>query len=355
MTPLKIFEAFSGIGTQHMALKRLGIDFEVVAISEINKNAIQCYEAIHGTIHNVGDITTVDPASIPDHDLMTYSFPCQSVSKEGLGKGLEEGSGTESSLLWAAMNIIEHKRPPFLLAENVKNLISKRYKDDFDKMLLHLDSLGYNTYHGVVNSIGYVPQNRERVFILSIRKELDNKGFRFPINRETNTKLLDLLEPVVGDDYTISPVLREKLVWTENGNPIEGESIRLRNATKQGYALAEHGDGIEFAYPTSKTRRGRVQKARSQTLTTNPTVGVLLRHGNEFRMRYLTPLEYWRLMDVDDEDFHKAKAVTSDRMLYELAGNAIVVGVLEEIFKKLFTNPNTSLPSHRATDLLRDQ
>src|SRR5699024_11168710 len=110
------------------------------------------------------------------------------------------------------------------------------------------------------------------------------------------------------------------------------EGIPIKNNTDQGYLIAKDGDGVDLAYPTSNTRRGRVQGSMSQTLTTDDSKGVV----EQYRIRKLTPLEYWRLMDVTDEDFYKAQAVNSNTQLYKQAGNSIVVSVLEAIFRNMF-------------------
>ena len=109
--------------------------------------------------------------------------------------------------------------------------------------------------------------------------------------------------------------------------------IKIKNSTKKGYLEAKVGDGVDLSYPDSKTRRGRVQKGLSQTLVCSDNRGVVT---DDFKIRKLTPLEYWRLMGIDDEDFYKAQKVNSNSQLYKQAGNAIVVDVLEEIFKNLF-------------------
>lgn len=109
-------------------------------------------------------------------------------------------------------------------------------------------------------------------------------------------------------------------------------SILIKNATKKGYLIANDGDGIDTAYPFSKTRRGRVQKNMAHTITTDDSKAVL----DNYRIRKLTPNECWRLMGCSDEDFKKAEKVNSNSQLYKQAGNAIVVDVLEAIFKQLF-------------------
>ena len=149
---IKVFEAFAGIGTQRMALRNLGIEHEVVAIAEIDKFAIKSYEAIHGDVNNLGDISKIKTEDIPDHDLFTYSFPCQDISVAGKQAGLKEGSGTRSGLLWECEKVIEVKRPKYLLMENVKNLVGKKFKADFDKWLERLEKLGYSNYWKVLKS-----------------------------------------------------------------------------------------------------------------------------------------------------------------------------------------------------------
>ena len=112
---LRVFEAFAGVGSQRMALQNIGIEHEVVAISEIDNFAIASYEAIHGKVNNLGDISKLEEKDIPDHDLFTYSFPCQDISLAGKQGGFEKGSGTRSSLLWECNRVIESKKPKYLL------------------------------------------------------------------------------------------------------------------------------------------------------------------------------------------------------------------------------------------------
>ena len=175
---LRVFEAFAGYGSQSIALRNLGIEHEVVAISEIDKYAIKAYEAIHGPTLNLGDISKIDVNDIPEHDLFTYSFPCQDISVAGKTKGIVKGE-TRSGLLYECERIIEAKRPKYLLLENVKNLVGKKFKAQFEEWLAYLESLGYTNYWQVLNAKNYgVPQNRERVFVISILGE--HEPFEFP-------------------------------------------------------------------------------------------------------------------------------------------------------------------------------
>ena len=198
---IKVFEAFAGYGSQSLALKRLKADFEIIGISEIDKYALKGYKALHGTLPtNYGDISKIDWDEVPDFDLFTYSFPCQDISIVGQRKGFDEGSGTESSLLWECKKAIEAKKPKILLMENVKNLVGKKNKPNFDKWLAYLESLGYKNYWKVINAKDCgIPQNRERVFMLSF---LDGREYEFPESVEMRTLAdLGIEAPIVQEAY----------------------------------------------------------------------------------------------------------------------------------------------------------
>ena len=206
--PLRVFEAFAGYGSQHMAFDRIkkripGFDFKVVGISEIDKYALKAYEAVHGECPNYGDISKINWEEVPDFDFFSYSFPCTDISNAGLQKGLGEGSGTRSSLLWECTKAIETKRPKYLLMENVKALVSKKFAPDFLKWIKTLEDYGYANYYKVVNATEFnVPQNRERIFCLSILGE--HSSFRFPDPVPLEKRLKDVLEPIVDDKYVLS-------------------------------------------------------------------------------------------------------------------------------------------------------
>lgn len=470
---LRVFEAFSGIGTQRMALRNLGIEHEVVCIAEIDKFAIRSYEAIHGETLNLGDVSKIDPNDVPDHDLFTYSFPCQDISVAGKGKGFKPESGTRSSLLWECEKIIEAKKPKYLLMENVKALIFKKFKPGFEKWLRLLEELGYTNYWQVLNAKDYgIPQNRERVFVVSIRKDVDTGDFTFPEGFDNGLRLKDFLEDEVDEKFYISQEKTEKLinqikdknisntirasgrgsvdrhqrdmVCVGNVNPSgrgmngnvhagdiaptlttnKGEGPKMctpcitpdREEKRQnGRRFKEDGDPMftltgqdrhgvlqvgsfdkEDINDNERQRRVYSEEGISPTIlarTDNAKilqVGILDIKGNEqirrvygdnglsptlnsmqggnrqpkvmvkqatkqgtsntittvqkdnlvfepqYRIRKLTPKECWRLMGISNEDFEKAQEVNSNTQLYKQAGNAIVVDVLEGIFRKLF-------------------
>lgn len=324
---LRVFEAFSGVGMQHMALKNIGADFEIVGISEIDQHAIASYTAIHGDVKNFGDISKLSVDELPDFDLFTYSFPCQDISLDGRQLGLTKHSNTRSSLLWDCKRIIEKKKPRFLLLENVKNLVSKRHIHDFEQWIECLNMLGYTSSWKVYNATSFgIPQTRERVFMVSV---LDSDvEFKHPNGFPLEKCLKDFLEDSVADKYFLSKDQQNKYIYgvDDDGN------LLINNNTKIGYLLAKEYDGIDFTQPSSKTRRGRVQQGKIQTLTTSCNLGTLV--GGRFRK--LTALEYWRLMGISDEDFEKASQVVPETHLYKQAGNGIVVPVLESIFSEMY-------------------
>ncbi len=203
--PLRVFTAFSGYDSQCMALDRIGIPYELVGWSEIDKYAIQAHNAVYPQYadRNYGDISMIDWEKVPDFDLFTYSFPCTDISNAGVQKGLEEGSGTRSSLLWECKKTIEIKRPKYLMMENVKALVSAKFLPFYKKWEQWLAEMAYDNHCMVMNAKDYgVPQNRERIFIISI---LDNdRSFHFPEPFPLEKRLKDVLEDKVAEKYYLS-------------------------------------------------------------------------------------------------------------------------------------------------------
>lgn len=206
---MKLLSLFSGIGAFEKALDRMGINYELVNFCEFDKYATKSYCAIHGVdeTKNLGDITMVDETKLPkDIDLITYGFPCQDISNAGKQKGLfnEDGTQTRSGLFFEALRIIEATKPKIAIAENVKNLVGKKFKDQFEIVLNSLEEAGYNNYWQVLNAKDFgIPQNRERVFIVSIRKDLDTGSFEFPTGFQLELRLKDMLDDEVDENYYI--------------------------------------------------------------------------------------------------------------------------------------------------------
>lgn len=155
---------------------------------------------------NLGDITQVDIEKLPtDVGLLSHGSPCQSFSAAGKQDGGDKGSGTRSSLMWNSVEIIKHCKPKLVIWENVKNVLSPKHKHNFEQYINELDVIGYNSYYKVLNAKDYgIPQNRERIYVISIRKDIDNGKFKFPEPRPLKNKLKDLLEDNVDNKYYLS-------------------------------------------------------------------------------------------------------------------------------------------------------
>ena len=215
--PLRVFTAFSGYDSQCLALNRLGIDYDLVGWSEIDKAAITAHNALFPQYadRNYGDISKIDWSQVPDFDLFTYSSPCTDFSNAGQQAGGEEGSGTRSSLLWECRKTILTKKPKYLMFENVKALVTEKFKYLFDKWCKELESYGYVNYAQVLNSKDYgVPQSRERIFMISILKTEDDPDPYYEFPRPIPLKICveDILEENVPEKYYMKPEVTEKYV-----------------------------------------------------------------------------------------------------------------------------------------------
>ena len=395
---IRVFEAFAGYGSQSMALERLKqdypqFDYKVVGISEIDKYAVKAYNATHEPTANYGDICLIDWNSVPDFDLFTYSFPCQDISSAGRQRGLEAGSGTRSSLLWECRKAIEAKRPKYLLMENVKALISKKFINHFNDWLLYLESLGYSNFWQVLNAKDYgIPQNRERVFVVSILG--NDEQYKFPNTFELTKKLSDVLEACVDEKYYLSEKFYNGILSHTNrkiqegcgfkpqfitSNEVSGTiTTRYGQRSTDPYIIQNGRGDVANTVHTATGSGGNTDSYVVETFIPEPSevIGVSvhpLSHKMEFkgaesiksdasptlratdykcpptvwsygnnlssgyRIRKLTPREVFRLMDVDDADIDKIQAAgISNSQQYKMAGNSIVVDVLYYIFKNLF-------------------
>lgn len=194
---LKLLELFGGIGSPRKALERLGIDLKVVDYVEIDKYAVASYNSIYGENFEPQDITKWDKQI--EVDMIFHGSPCQDFSIAGKQAGGEEGSGTRSSLLYETLRIVENLKPKYVLWENVKNVISKKHRQVFDDYLNKMEQLGYTNYYQVLNAKDYgIPQNRERVFTISI---LGNENYIFPPKQDLQLRLKDMLEDEVDEKY----------------------------------------------------------------------------------------------------------------------------------------------------------
>ena len=244
---LKVIELFAGVGAQAEALKRANIKHEVIAISEIDKYAIQTYRKLHGWVTNLGDIKKIK--ELPQADLWTYSFPCTDISISGQMKGFDKDSNTGSSLLWEVQRLLEKGKdngtlPRFLLMENVKNIVSKRFLPLFQTWVDYLSSLGYKSFYKVLNARDYnVPQNRERCFMISV---LNFDGeFNFPETTELKVTLQGLLEKEVEERYFLSDRFIKYACDMENRNGfIRGKRFRPHDGeSKVAYTITTNSGG----------------------------------------------------------------------------------------------------------------
>lgn len=258
---LKVFTAFSGYDSQCMALDRMKINYKLVGWSEIDKYAIMAHNAIYPQYkdRNFGDISKIDWENVPDFDLFTYSFPCTDISSTGQQKGLEEGSGTRSGLLWECKKAIELKRPKYLLMENVKALTQKKFLPYLHKWHSFLTEMGYTNFTQILNSKNFgVPQNRECVFMVSI---LGDAWFDFPKPFQSDKKLKDLLDENVdyryyGNLQGKSSVKEEKIhptqkpiilyEWLLQNFAKSGQKILDTHSGSMGHAIAAHKLGFDL-------------------------------------------------------------------------------------------------------------
>lgn len=217
---LRYLSLFSGIGAFEKALENLNMPFELVNYCEVDKYASMAYSRLHHVPEskNLGDITKVDERILPtDIDLLTYGFPCQDISAAGLQKGMfnEDGSRTRSGLFFDALRIIAHCRPKIAIAENVKNLTSAKFRPQFEIVLKSLEEVGYNNAWQVMNAKDYeTPQNRERVIIVSIRKDIDDGKFAFPKPVPLAKCMYDYLEAVVDKRFFLSDEQIRKIEYS---------------------------------------------------------------------------------------------------------------------------------------------
>lgn len=423
--PLKCFFAFEGYNSQGLALnkiKQYDPTFEWVCVgrSEIDKYAIQAANALfpESSDKNYGDISKIDWNEVSDFDLFTYSFPCQDISSAGRQRGLQEGSGTRSSLLWECQEAIEIKRPKYCLMENVAALVSGKFLPFFLEWERLMCRYGYTNYNKVLNAKDYgIPQNRERIFMVSIHNA--DQSYYWPEPFKLGKRLKDVLEQNVDERYYLSQKLIN-YVFSNGGvnkniqggiNVSDGDgnagalTANYYKSPRQGNYIKENGQKTNKVLTSGKIGGGRIYELDTYnqqvyeeiacTILTNINTAnhhfimekaiepyntdkdgcaktiladaikfgsaTLLRQTGStmtsvlerdtpmkaidskpqvnFRIRKLTERECFRLMGVSETDIDKIQASGVSRsQQYRMAGNSIVVDVLEHIFRKMFVN-----------------
>lgn len=260
MKKLKVLELFAGIGACSKALTNLGIDHEIVDAVEIDKYAIKSFNAVHGTNFEPQDICTWDKDL--QVDLIMHGSPCQDFSIAGKGAGGDKDSGTRSSLMYETLRIVEKLKPKYVIWENVKNLLSEKHRHNFDAYLEAMAGLGYKSYYQVLNAKDYgIPQNRERVFTISI---LGGGDFTFPPSQPLTKRLKDVLEDNVEEKYYLSDEQMRKLNasnYDQNKRiyDVGGVSPTLSTmggGNRQPKIVASRGRGMKDNYVAEPTGGG---------------------------------------------------------------------------------------------------
>lgn len=304
-------DLFAGIGGMRLAFERVG--GKCVFSSENNKYSQETYLKNFGEMPE-GDITKINEKDIPDHDVLVGGFPCQPFSIAGVSKkkslGRDHGflDKTQGTLFFDVARILKEKRPKAFLLENVKNLQSHDKKRTFEVIKETLEGLDYKIYYKVIDGKCYVPQHRERIFIVGFDKDVygEEDRFTFPDKKEVKQSIRDILELEVDEKYTLSDKLWQYL---------------------QDYAEKHRNKGNGFGFGlvdldgTTRTLSARYYKDGAEILI--PQEGK--------NPRRLTPRECARLQGFP-EDF---RIVVSDTQAYKQFGNAVVVPVVEDIAKQL--------------------
>jgi DNA (cytosine-5)-methyltransferase 1 len=370
--PLRFFDAFSGIGGFKIALENVG--FKGIGFCDNDKYATQLYMAYLANNNEVyyEDIRKIDTTTMPDFEIFCGGFPCQSFSIAGKRRGFEDTRGT---LFFEVARILSDKKPKYFILENVKGLLNHDGGRTFATIIKVLSDLGYQVQWQVLNSKFFgVPQNRERVYIVGcLGGECLGKIFPFtgiadeniseirkhplsPKNAHQGSRVytsdgigsclvanggsgktgLYFINKPRFDKYKASDIVETLKVGGDT--PLVNDSLQVRNGTKKGYDDAKIGDGINLAFPNSKTRRGRVGKGCSQTLDTHCNMGTV---SEDLRIRRLTPLECFRLQGFPDGMVQQARELgMSDAQLYKMAGNAVTVNVAQAVAQKLWEAEN---------------
>ncbi|MHB9901481.1 DNA (cytosine-5-)-methyltransferase [Clostridium botulinum] len=338
MKTIKLLSLFSGIGAFEKALANIEQNYEIINYCEIDKYASYAYSVLHNTDEslNLGDVSKINPDTLKDFDLLTHGSPCQSFSLAGKGEGGDEGSGTKSSLMWYTVDIIERKLPKYVIWENVKAVTCKRHKHNFSKYIDTLNKLGYNSYWNILNSKDYgSPQSRERMFCISIRKDIDACLFKFPKPMDSIVPINTILDEYVDKKYYCINKYTREFIKRVDRKVVD-------NKAPNKYGLLRVG---QIKNPTALNMNKRVfssEGACPTILTGSHSVPKIM----EYKLRRLTPCESWKATGFTEGDYNlvKTKLINkfykgvdrTDTQMYKMAGNSIVVSVLEAILKELF-------------------
>ena len=310
---LNVVELFSGIGSFSQALKKQNIRYEILFTSDIDKNANKVFEKLHGKVNNLEDIIDIKEKKIlkfrDQCDILSFGSPCQDFSQAGFNKGGIKNSQTRSSLLWEGVRIITIIQPKIIIFENVKNL-KVRHKNvflDFKRKLRK----NYFYRSMIINSLHYnIPQNRSRIFLVGLHKKVFDKAFSFKPRKTPYKNSLNLSQFLNIDSFSKREILKIKPKY----NYTNFWSWKDNKGNKNG----------------SYNRAWKINRYCGTISYSNK---IKITDGE--KVSFLTPEESWKLMGWEKKEFNKIIDVVSKNKLISLAGNAVVISVLEEIIKKL--------------------
>ena len=318
-------------------MKNLNIPFNLVGYCEIAPAPAKAYSMMHGFSEslNFGDITKIDETKLGQVDFITYGFPCQPFSISGKQEGFEDSKG-RGNLFFDAARIIRATQPKVAIAENVKPLMGNKFKNEFKAVLEALDDAMYNNYYTILKGSNFnVAQSRERVFIVSIRKDVDTGVFEFPKELKLTKCMMDYLENDVDKKYFLSDKMfayvldldekQKGTKWEGRANndfinPTIAHTLSVRGIKGQRAGVSNI---ISISDPSPIKVLDYKKKLQG-------------RRTNDFDLRNLTERECFRLMGFKDSEFDKIKDHFTSTELYTMAGNSIIVDVAEELLCMLF-------------------
>ncbi len=307
----KSVDLFAGIGGIRLGFdKAFKKDIETVFVSEWDKKAQETYRANFKDKFDIqGDITQIEEKKIPQHDILLAGFPCQAFSLAGLKKGFEDARGT---LFFDVARIAEYHKPKVIFCENVKNLVNHDRGKTFKVIRRILENLGYKVYEKILNSKNFgVPQNRERIYIVAFREDIDSSDFSFPEETADSKVIADIMEEKeVSPKYYLSDVYLDSLVRHKERHESKGNGF--------GYEIKKLD---EIANTLVCGGMGRERNLIIDRRLTNFTPVTHI----------MTPMEWARLQGFPDY----FKFVVADTHLYKQFGNSVTVSVIEAIAKKI--------------------
>ena len=409
---LRVVEAFSGIGAQAKALKKIGVPYEIVSTIDWDINAIYAYDLIHNGKQNLKEyeniskedilkemnemtlsadgkkpiskkslnsmseenlkriycaikrtnnlisITDVKASDLEDDiDLLTYSFPCQDLSICGAWhnnmSGIDRNAHNRSGMLWEVERILKEyvssgkKLPNFLLMENVSNILSETHRHNFKEWQDYLSSIGYVNQVYTLNAVNFgIPQTRERTYMISVlaktkKKKKEVEQFfgknNLEENQTNNGIKMKNLKSFLRLNYSVRKYKQEADISNPNNTPSR------QKIYDDNLLICDGENMLQNTIKTITTKQDR-----------NPNSGIISYNGGETKAKYrnLTPRECFLLMGFDEKDFqvlvdnnfkNRGKNFFAREKMIKLAGNSIVVNVLEEIFKQVITIKETIL------------